>query len=102
MSSVFVKHVGDGSLTRFWSDVWLGNSALKEAFPRLFLLETNSFCSLSDRCLGLKGPHQFNWAWRREVRSGVEQAQLNSLVDLLKEFSPSVDADYWKFTINNP
>ncbi|GJR98683.1 RNA-directed DNA polymerase, eukaryota, reverse transcriptase zinc-binding domain protein [Tanacetum coccineum] len=35
MSSVFVKQVGDGSSTRFWLDVWLGNSALKEAFPRL-------------------------------------------------------------------
>nr|GEZ86683.1 RNA-directed DNA polymerase, eukaryota, reverse transcriptase zinc-binding domain protein [Tanacetum cinerariifolium] len=34
MSSVIVKQVGDGSLTRFWLDVWLGNSALKEAFPR--------------------------------------------------------------------
>ncbi|GJX19529.1 RNA-directed DNA polymerase, eukaryota, reverse transcriptase zinc-binding domain protein [Tanacetum coccineum] len=67
MSSVFVKQVGDGSSTRFWLDVWLGNSALKEAFPRLFLPETNSFCSISERCLVL-----------------------------------SVEADYWKFTINNP
>ncbi|GJT14808.1 hypothetical protein Tco_0873514 [Tanacetum coccineum] len=94
MSSVFVKQVGDGSSTRFWLDVWLGNSALKEAFPRLFLLETNSFCSISERCLGLNGPHQFNWAWRRDVRSGLEQTQLNSLVVLLKDFSPSVEADY--------
>ena len=27
MSTVFVKQVGDGSSTRFWHDVWLGNSA---------------------------------------------------------------------------
>ncbi|GJX21375.1 pentatricopeptide repeat-containing protein [Tanacetum coccineum] len=102
MFTVFVKHVGDGSSTRFWHDVWLGNSALMDAFPWIFLLETNSLCSISERCLGLNGPQQFNWAWRREVRSGLEQTQLNSLVDLLKDFSPSVEADYWKFTINTP
>lgn len=102
MSTVFVKQVGDGSSTRFWHDVWLGNSALKNAFPRIYLLETNRLCSISERCLGLNGPHQFNWAWRREVRSGPEEAQLVSLVDLLKDFNPSVEADSWKFTINTP
>ena len=68
----------------------------------MFFLGTNRLCSISERYLGLNGPQQFNWAWRREVRSGPEETQLVSLVDLLKEFNPSVEADSWKFTINTP
>jgi hypothetical protein len=39
---IFRRHVkfdlGDGSKIHFWDDVWCGDRALKEAFPRLFTI----------------------------------------------------------------
>lgn len=29
--------IGDGSLTRFWEDSWLGEESIASQFPRLFL-----------------------------------------------------------------
>lgn len=36
---VLVKMVGHGTSTRFWKDVWVGDMALKDGVPHLYLLE---------------------------------------------------------------
>jgi hypothetical protein len=35
-----VKKLGDGNTTLLWTDNWLGNSSLKDRFPRLFSIST--------------------------------------------------------------
>ena len=32
--------IGNGALTRFWQDRWVGKIRLNETFPHLFLLST--------------------------------------------------------------
>jgi hypothetical protein len=40
-----VCRIGDGMSTRFWRDVWLGDSPLCLKFPRLFSLsEQKDYC----------------------------------------------------------
>ena len=37
--SLIIKKVGNGEETYFWDDVWLGESPLRQLYPRLYLLE---------------------------------------------------------------
>lgn len=43
------KKVGDGHSTRFWHDVWVGNTPLKYVYQRLFTLETHCQCFVNER-----------------------------------------------------
>ncbi|GKC33112.1 RNA-directed DNA polymerase, eukaryota, reverse transcriptase zinc-binding domain protein [Tanacetum coccineum] len=99
LQSIFVKRVGDGMSTLFWKDVWIGETPLFDRFPRLFALESLQDCRVSDRCS--LGPFTRNWAWRRNVRSGSEESQLNNLLDLLKDFSPVPSPDSWTYCVDN-
>jgi hypothetical protein len=42
---IMIKKMGNGGGTRFWLDLWIGNSPLCELFPRLFLVsqQTNAY-----------------------------------------------------------
>ncbi|GJX92218.1 RNA-directed DNA polymerase, eukaryota [Tanacetum coccineum] len=41
------KKVGNGEATSFWNDVWLGDSPLKQTYPRLYLLELDKHASVA-------------------------------------------------------
>ncbi|WJX73641.1 hypothetical protein P8452_57400 [Trifolium repens] len=45
-NEIMIKKMGNGGGTRFWLDLWIGNSPLCELFPRLFLVsqQTNAYC----------------------------------------------------------
>ena len=49
LHSIFKRKVGNGESTFFWTDKWVGNSPLCYTFPRLYRLETNQQCKVSDR-----------------------------------------------------
>ncbi|PWA99335.1 RNA-directed DNA polymerase, eukaryota, Reverse transcriptase zinc-binding domain protein [Artemisia annua] len=49
LPSIFKRKIGNGRDTYFWLDNWLGGSSLKETFPRLFRLEANPSCLVSER-----------------------------------------------------
>jgi hypothetical protein len=40
--------VGNGSLTRLWSDVWFNSSPLKVIYPRLYILSTKPNVTIAD------------------------------------------------------
>ncbi|GKD34832.1 hypothetical protein Tco_1250341 [Tanacetum coccineum] len=44
----FCFNVGDGSLIRFWKDIWLGDSPLCTRYNHLFHLEKNQNCLIKD------------------------------------------------------
>jgi hypothetical protein len=45
-------HVNDGQRTLFWLDIWHGDRALKDQFPRLYSIALNQGCSVSQVCGG--------------------------------------------------
>jgi hypothetical protein len=40
--------VGNGYLTRFWSDVWINSSLLKVIYPQLYILSTKPNATIAD------------------------------------------------------
>ena len=56
--------IGDGRQLRFWLDPLIAlDSSLKSLFPRLFSIDNDTACSISDRCSG----NGFSWSWRRNL-----------------------------------
>ncbi|GJS62999.1 putative RNA-directed DNA polymerase, eukaryota, reverse transcriptase zinc-binding domain protein [Tanacetum coccineum] len=52
LHTLFRLKIGNGELISFWKDVWVGNSPLCNAFPRLFRLELHHLCRVCDRVIG--------------------------------------------------
>jgi hypothetical protein len=50
--------VGDGTRTRFWHDLWCGDTVLKEAFPVLFGIVREKDASVADNMEILDGSIQ--------------------------------------------
>ncbi|GJW53638.1 RNA-directed DNA polymerase, eukaryota [Tanacetum coccineum] len=69
--------IGNGLCTRFWKDRWLDNTSLAESFPRLFALETDIDISVAAKLRSIVA------SFRRSVRGGVEDHQLQQLVSML-------------------
>lgn len=68
---------------------WLGELDLTSRFKRLFVLEKNKPCIISDRRL----EDIRSWDLRRVLRGGVEQSQLDDLLNLLIEVHISDEDD---------
>ncbi|PWA60827.1 reverse transcriptase zinc-binding domain-containing protein [Artemisia annua] len=99
--SVFVRKVGDGSLINFWEDAWYGMVDFKTLFPRLYSPETFKWCKVKDRCKIFNGSFSRTWAWRRQIRSGPEIDQFNSLNALLCDFAPTNSPDTWECSLDS-
>ncbi|GJW08774.1 RNA-directed DNA polymerase, eukaryota, reverse transcriptase zinc-binding domain protein [Tanacetum coccineum] len=76
---MFKKKLGNGEDTRFWLDIWVGNSILKDTYPRLFRLESIQDCR-----------------WQRQLRSSAELMELQDLQSLLSSMALSTDKDKWE------
>jgi hypothetical protein len=59
--------VGNGSLTRFWSDVWFNSSPLKVIYPRLYILSTKLNATIADLGNWEQGEWKWELAWRRQL-----------------------------------
>ncbi|XP_071726422.1 uncharacterized protein [Rutidosis leptorrhynchoides] len=81
-SKSFKKILGDGCDTRFWTENWLGNMALKNKFKRLFRLEASQSAAVSDRLQIQNWSVMGKWAWVRDPvgRTHGELIELNSLL----------------------
>ncbi|GJS47171.1 RNA-directed DNA polymerase, eukaryota, reverse transcriptase zinc-binding domain protein [Tanacetum coccineum] len=85
--------IGNGEHTAFWDDVWRGDIAFKNLYPRLYALESCKnivvACKLAHPCLD----HSF----RRAPRSGVEQEQFIALINQVQSVSlvPCGDIRVW-------
>lgn len=59
--------VGDGKLTLFWLDPWLGNFLLAEAFPPIFNLVINQEESIHEVLARRTNTHQWDFHLRRNL-----------------------------------
>nr|GEU51569.1 RNA-directed DNA polymerase, eukaryota, reverse transcriptase zinc-binding domain protein [Tanacetum cinerariifolium] len=57
------RKVGNGTSIRFWKDSWNGNGSLMTRFNRLYHLDSNKDCLLSDR--NVNG--SWVWSWKMQV-----------------------------------
>ncbi|KAK7258739.1 hypothetical protein RIF29_24323 [Crotalaria pallida] len=89
------KVIGDGSSTKFWTNIWFGNSSLKLTFPRLFSITRNKDETVAHvRRLSAEG-WSWSFSWRR-VLFTWEGELLNSLVQYLPHLSLNVvKSDKW-------
>ncbi|GJX23303.1 reverse transcriptase domain, reverse transcriptase zinc-binding domain protein [Tanacetum coccineum] len=85
--------VGCGTSTRFWKDLCTGNSPLYLRYNRLFRLEQDKECFISDRCRD----NQWFWNWSRPIRGARLSAYLNNIINEINliEFSSERDMCYW-------
>jgi hypothetical protein len=66
--SRFLRYeVGDGSRTRFWHDLWCGDTVLKEVFPDLYGIARVKDASMADNMEILGGSVQWNASFVREA-----------------------------------
>ncbi|GJR45033.1 hypothetical protein Tco_1313136 [Tanacetum coccineum] len=86
------KRVGNGTDTKFWQDVWIGEISLQSKFPRLYRLALNKECSI---CEVWNNGWVFNWS--RPILRGTLLHQLNDLTAILDsvQFSDSEDSWIW-------
>ncbi|GJR05897.1 RNA-directed DNA polymerase, eukaryota [Tanacetum coccineum] len=86
--------IGNGLCTRFWKDRWLDNTSLAESFPRLFALETDIDISVAAKLQSIVA------SFRRSVRGGVEDHQLQQLVSMIDSVFLSSSNDRWICDLN--
>ncbi|KAK8684699.1 hypothetical protein V6N13_040715 [Hibiscus sabdariffa] len=56
--------LGKGNIIKFWSDVWIGLSPLKDVFPRIFVLATDKCGVVADFESEVNG----GWQWKIVLR----------------------------------
>ncbi|GJW79943.1 RNA-directed DNA polymerase, eukaryota, reverse transcriptase zinc-binding domain protein [Tanacetum coccineum] len=88
--------VGCGSSIRFWKDLWIGNSPLYIRYNKLFRLDNEKDCFISDRFID----NQWSWNWSRAFLGTHNSAYL---VDMINDITPldlNFDRDvcYWSLS----
>ncbi|GJW18428.1 RNA-directed DNA polymerase, eukaryota, reverse transcriptase zinc-binding domain protein [Tanacetum coccineum] len=92
------KRVGNGTDTKFWQDVWIGEISLQSKFPRLYRLALNKECSI---CEVWNNGWVFNWS--RPIVRGTLLHQLNDLTAILDSVQLfRLGLDSWIWSIGSP
>ncbi|XP_074314532.1 uncharacterized protein LOC141649750 [Silene latifolia] len=92
--------VGAGSKIRFWEDKWIGDSSLKDGFPRLFSVSNQKNEFIADLGCWQNGVWQWQLTWRRGLFQW-ELGLVDHLMSLIEDFTPlpnDVDRVYWEFS----
>ncbi|XP_071741314.1 uncharacterized protein [Rutidosis leptorrhynchoides] len=82
--------IGDGRDTLFWNDIWVGDTRLKDKFPRLFPLELDQNATVKDRVTFDNGSWSFSWEWSRML-SGRLCGELDGLIRQVQQISGLVN-----------
>ncbi|MCH79404.1 LINE-1 reverse transcriptase like [Trifolium medium] len=88
------RRVKNGASTLFWSDRWLGEYTLSEAFPRLFSLSIHKETYITDMVVVNGGRNLWNFIWRRRLFTWEEDL-VGQLQDRLLDVQLSTEADSW-------
>jgi hypothetical protein len=88
--------LGNGALTSFWLDKWIGNELLSVTFPRLFLLSIAKEAKIGD-LVTVEDEHiTWNLGWRRALFLWEEEL-VNNLLVSLEVVTLSSREDRWRW-----
>ncbi|GJY64667.1 RNA-directed DNA polymerase, eukaryota, reverse transcriptase zinc-binding domain protein [Tanacetum coccineum] len=90
------RKLGNGEHTLFWDDIWLGEVALKTAYPRLFALELRKDISMAEKL----GHSSLDFSFRRLPRGGIESEQYSDLSDVVSDIILPHMQDCWSWSLN--
>jgi hypothetical protein len=99
LEELIVRKVGNGLSTRFWRDVWLGDSALCVKFPRLFSLSSQIDARIGDLFLLEGESRSWSFIWRRSLFLWEEDL-VSQLLVLLDSVLLSFEEDRWCWKLN--
>ncbi|GKA64157.1 RNA-directed DNA polymerase, eukaryota, reverse transcriptase zinc-binding domain protein [Tanacetum coccineum] len=90
-------HFGNGQLTDFWRDRWIGPTPLFAQFSRIFSLDESRVISVAERL-------RIGWdvsSLRRVPRGSVEAEQWNAISALIQSFVISREQDRLSWTLDS-
>jgi hypothetical protein len=93
-AEVVEKRVGNGNLTSFWGDVWVGNQSLQNYFPRIFSISNQQRATISSMGEWVGGGWRWVLSWRREFFDW-EVPIYREFMDHIQQFVPSVREVTW-------
>jgi hypothetical protein len=88
------KKVGNGNITKFWKDVWVGNRTLQSRLSRLFGISVQKDTFVGDMGRWENGGWKWDLKWRRTLFVW-EEGLLQELGDLLALVSITDVNDCW-------
>ncbi|XP_071727819.1 uncharacterized protein [Rutidosis leptorrhynchoides] len=89
--------IGDGKMSKFWHDTWIGDIPFASRFNQLFLIDINQDSSVASRFDG----NSWKWFWRRTPRRGIESTQLTELLSLLDSVTLTNVPDYRAWLVDS-
>ncbi|GJR14799.1 RNA-directed DNA polymerase, eukaryota [Tanacetum coccineum] len=95
--SLVKKKIGNGEATSFWNNVWLGDSPLKQAYPRLYLIELDKHASVASKLRD----NSLTGSFRRSPRSGIEEVQLLLLISNTSSVMLPNISDRWTWRLDS-
>jgi hypothetical protein len=95
-SQCAVKKLGNGSLTSFWRDKWIGDTPLKDRFLRLFTISNQKEASVADVWNMGNEVERWRFHWRRRFFVW-EETMLGELKELLNGVLISEEVDSWSW-----
>jgi hypothetical protein len=94
-----VRRLGNGMNTRFWKDVWIGDSPLCIKFPRLYSISLQKNEYVGVLLEAAEESRKWNFLWRRNLFQW-EIDRVESLEAFLINVTLSQELDVWKWSIN--
>ncbi|GJW29957.1 RNA-directed DNA polymerase, eukaryota, reverse transcriptase zinc-binding domain protein [Tanacetum coccineum] len=89
--------LGNGEKIAFWEDIWVGDNALKNLYPRMYALETCKSVTV-----GTKLAHSsLESSFRCKPRGGVEQEQYDALSGQVHDVTFVPMSDRWIWSLES-
>lgn len=97
MRDSFLKNLGSGEDTLFWSDYWVGDRCLRDTFPRLYRLSLQKDARVSEMGSWVDGVWNGDFRWGR-ILSNRNKDLFDGLVNLIGRSSPTHSgSDFWSW-----